>query len=112
MTYSIIDAIGNTPLVEIQRMNPHSGVRIFAKLEYMNPGGSVKDRAALYMIRAGEESGRLTRDKTVIEATSGNTGIGLAMICAVKGYRLALTMAENASEERKRILKARGRRSF
>ncbi len=108
MTYSIIDAIGNTPLVEIQRMNPHPGVRIFAKLEYMNPGGSVKDRAALYMIRAGEKSGRLTRDKTVIEATSGNTGIGLAMICAVKGYRLALTMAENASEERKRILKARG----
>lgn len=108
MTYSIIDAIGNTPVVEIRRMNPHPGVRIFAKLEYMNPGGSVKDRAALYMIRAGEESGRLTRDKTVIEATSGNTGIGLAMICAVKGYRLALTMAENASEERKRILKARG----
>jgi len=108
MTVSIIDAIGNTPVVEIRRMNPHPGVRIFAKLEYMNPGGSIKDRAALYMIRAGEESGRLTRDKTVIEATSGNTGIGLAMICAVKGYRLALTMAENASEERKRILKARG----
>ncbi len=64
------------------------------------------------MIRAGERSGRLTSDKTVIEATSGNTGIGLAMICAVKGYRLALTMAENASEERKQILKARGRKSF
>jgi cysteinyl-tRNA synthetase len=108
MTDSIIDAIGNTPLVEIQRMNPNPGVRIFAKLEYMNPGGSIKDRAALYMIQAGEASGRLTKEKTVIEATSGNTGIGLAMICAVKGYRLALTMAENASEERKRILKARG----
>jgi cysteinyl-tRNA synthetase len=108
MTDSIIDAIGNTPVVEIKRMNPVSGVRIFAKLEYMNPGGSVKDRAALYMINAGEASGHLTKEKTVIEATSGNTGIGLAMICAVKGYDLALTMAENASEERKRILEARG----
>ncbi|MCF8093440.1 MAG: pyridoxal-phosphate dependent enzyme, partial [Desulfotignum sp.] len=102
MTDSIIDSIGNTPVVEIKRMNPVPHVRIFAKLEYMNPGGSVKDRAALYMIRAGEASGRLTKDKTVIEATSGNTGIGLAMICAVKGYDLTLTMAENASEERKR----------
>ncbi len=108
MTVSILDAVGNTPVVEIQRMNPNPGVRMFAKLEYMNPGGSIKDRAALYMIQAGEASGRLTKDKTVIEATSGNTGIGLAMVCAVKGYRLALTMAENASEERKRILKARG----
>ena len=110
MKDSILEAIGNTPLVEIRRMNPVAGVRIFAKLEYMNPGGSVKDRAALYMINAGEASGRLTRQKTVIEATSGNTGIGLAMICAVKGYDLALTMAENASEERKCILKARGAR--
>ncbi len=108
MTVTILDAVGNTPVVEIQQMNPNPGVRMFAKLEYMNPGGSVKDRAALYMIQAGEASGRLTKDKTVIEATSGNTGIGLAMVCAVKGYRLALTMAENASEERKRILKARG----
>jgi len=108
MTVTILDAVGNTPVVEIQQMNPNPGVRMFAKLEYMNPGGSIKDRAALYMIQAGEASGRLTKDKTVIEATSGNTGIGLAMVCAVKGFRLALTMAENASEERKRILKARG----
>ena len=108
MTDSIIEAIGNTPVVEIGRMNPVPGVKILAKLEYMNPGGSVKDRAALYMITAGEASGQLTKDKTVIEATSGNTGIGLAMICAVKGYDLALTMAENASEERKNILRARG----
>jgi len=108
MTDSIIDAIGNTPVVEITRMNPVPGVRILAKLEYMNPGGSVKDRAALYMINAGEASGQLTKEKTVIEATSGNTGIGLAMICAVKGYHLALAMAENASEERKNILRARG----
>ena len=108
MTDSIIHAIGNTPVVEITRMNPVPGVKILAKLEYLNPGGSVKDRAALYMIAAGEASGQLTKEKTVIEATSGNTGIGLAMICAVKGYKLALTMAENASEERKNILRARG----
>ncbi len=105
---SIIDAIGNTPLVEIRNLNPVPGVKIFAKLEYMNPGGSIKDRAALYMINQAEASGALTPDKTVIEATSGNTGIGLAMICAVKGYKIALAMAENASEERKRILRARG----
>jgi len=108
MTASIIDSIGNTPIVEIKSLNPVPGVKIFAKLEYMNPGGSIKDRAALYMITAAEAAGYLTPDKTVIEATSGNTGIGLAMICAVKGYKIALAMAENASEERKQILQARG----
>jgi cysteinyl-tRNA synthetase len=108
MSLSVIDCIGRTPVVEIAHMNPVRGVRILAKLEYMNPGGSIKDRAALYMINEAEKSGELTRDKTVIEATSGNTGIGLAMICAVKGYKLALTMAENASAERKSILRARG----
>ncbi len=108
MTASIIASIGNTPMVEIKRLNPVPGVKIFAKLEYMNPGGSIKDRSALYMITAAEAAGHLSSGKTVIEATSGNTGIGLAMICAVKGYKLALTMAENASEERKRILRARG----
>ena len=108
MSHSILDAIGNTPLVEIRRLNPNPRVRILAKLEYMNPGGSIKDRAALQMILAGEESGRLTPEKTVIEATSGNTGIGLALVCAVKGYRLLLTMSEAASLERRQILQARG----
>ena len=108
MSYSILDAIGNTPLVEIRRMDPVPGVTLLAKLEYLNPGGSIKDRAALSMIEQGEKTGALTRDKTVVEATSGNTGIGLAMICAVKGYKLLLTMSESASEERKRILQARG----
>lgn len=108
MSYSILDSIGNTPLVEIKRLNPVPGVRILAKLEYLNPGGSIKDRAALSMIEDGEVSGKLTRDKVVIEATSGNTGIGLAMICSVKGYKLLLTMSESASEERKSILRARG----
>ncbi|TYT75913.1 cysteine synthase [Desulfobotulus mexicanus] len=108
MSNSLLDLIGNTPLVEIRRMNPNPLVRIFAKLEYMNPGGSVKDRAALYMIRMAEEAGILTKDKVVIEATSGNTGIGLAMVCAIKGYRLMLAMSESVSLERRRILKARG----
>ena len=108
MTNSILDAIGNTPLVEIRNMNQVSGVTIFAKLEYLNPGGSIKDRAALSMIEQGEESGELSFGKTVIEATSGNTGIGLAMICSVKGYPLLLTMSESASQERKSILMARG----
>ncbi len=108
MSCSILDTIGNTPLVEIKNLNPNPKVRILAKLEYFNPGGSIKDRAALFMIEEGEKSGELTRDKTVIEATSGNTGIGLALVCSVKGYRLLLTMSEAASVERQKILKARG----
>ena len=108
MTFSILNAIGNTPLVEIRHLNPNPNVKILAKLEYLNPGGSIKDRAALYMIENGEKSGELTPDKTVIEATSGNTGIGLALVCAVKGYKLLLTMSDAASIERQKILKARG----
>ncbi len=108
MTNSILDAIGNTPLVEISNLNPNKNVKIFAKLEFMNPGGSVKDRAALFMINEGEKSGKLTHDKIVLEATSGNTGIGLALICAAKGYQLMLAMAESVSSERKQILKAMG----
>jgi cysteinyl-tRNA synthetase len=105
---TVLDAIGNTPLVEIRRMNPNPRVKLLAKLEYLNPGGSIKDRPALYMIEAAERSGELTRGKIVVEATSGNTGIGLAMVCAVKGYRLLLAMSEAVSVERQRILKARG----
>ncbi|RPJ13566.1 MAG: cysteine synthase, partial [Desulfobacteraceae bacterium] len=108
MSYSILDTIGNTPLVEIRNLNPNPKIKILAKLEYFNPGGSIKDRAALFMIEEGEKSGELTRDKTVIEATSGNTGIGLALVCSIKGYRLLLTMSEAASVERQKILKARG----
>ncbi|MDL2274966.1 cysteine--tRNA ligase [Desulfosarcina sp. OttesenSCG-928-G10] len=108
MTYTLLDHIGNTPLVEIRHLNPNPDVRILAKLEYLNPGGSIKDRAALRMIEEGERSGDLTRNKIVIEATSGNTGIGLAMICSIKGYRLLLAMSEAASVERQKILRARG----
>jgi cysteinyl-tRNA synthetase len=108
MQPSLLDTIGNTPLIPIRSLNPNPAVQILAKLEYLNPGGSIKDRAALYMIEAGESSGELTPEKTVIEATSGNTGIGLALVCAVKGYRLLLTMSESVSLERQKILKARG----
>ncbi len=104
----VLETIGNTPLVEIRKLNPNPNVRIFAKLESFNPGGSVKDRPALYMIERAEERGELTRDKIILEATSGNTGIGLAMVAAAKGYRLCLTLSESASEERKKILKALG----
>jgi cysteinyl-tRNA synthetase len=106
--FSLLDTIGNTPLIEIKRLNPNPDVRILGKLEYFNPGGSIKDRIALSMIEAGEAAGTLTRDKIVLEATSGNTGIGLAMVCAIKGYRLLLAMSESASIERQKILKAMG----
>ncbi len=105
---NILEAIGNTPLVEIHRLNPNKKVKIFAKLEFFNPGGSIKDRPALYMINGAEERGELTHDKIILEATSGNTGIGLALVAAAKGYRLCLAMSEAASEERKKILKAMG----
>ncbi len=105
---NILDLIGNTPLVRLHRINPASKVVVYAKLESMNPGGSVKDRIALSMIEKAEETGELTRDKTVLEATSGNTGIGLAMVCAVKGYNCQLVMPESASIERRKIMDAYG----
>jgi len=105
---NILDTIGNTPIVPIRNLNKNNNCKMFAKLEYFNPGGSIKDRVALSMIEDAEKSGQLTRDKVIIEATSGNTGIGLALVSAVKGYRLILTMSDSASEERKRILKALG----
>jgi cysteinyl-tRNA synthetase len=108
MGNSILDAIGNTPLVEIRKLNPNPAVKLLAKLEYFNPGGSIKDRPALWMIEAAEKSGELTPQKTVIEPTSGNTGIGLALVCTVKGYRLLLVMSDAVSIERQKILKARG----
>jgi len=106
-----MDAIGNTPLVEIEKLNPDRGrVRIMAKLEGANPCGSVKDRIAKKMIEMGAASGDLTPDKTVLEATSGNTGIGLAMVCSALGYRLELCMPECVSLERRSVLQALGAR--
>ena len=105
---SVLEAIGNTPLIRINRLCPNDRVRLYGKLESSNPGGSVKERIALTMIEAGEKSGELTPDKIVLEATSGNTGIGLAMVCAAKGYRCQLIMSESASLERRKIMQAYG----
>jgi cysteinyl-tRNA synthetase len=105
---TILELIGNTPLVPIRRLNPFKEVTILAKLEAFNPGGSIKDRIALNMIEEGERRGELTPDRIVLEATSGNTGIGLAMVCAVKGYRCQLVMPESASIERRKIMLAYG----
>ncbi len=104
----ILALIGNTPLLPIRKINPNPKVEIFAKLERANPGGSVKDRIALYMIEEAERTGELTEGKTILEATSGNTGIGLAMVAAVKGYPILLAMSEGVSEERRKILAALG----
>jgi cysteine synthase B len=102
--------IGNTPLVRLRRVAEDlpENVEIYAKAEHLNPGGSVKDRAALAMIRAGEKSGELTKNKTIFDATSGNTGIAYAMIGAARGYKVTLCLPKNASVERKRILKIYG----
>ncbi len=109
---NLLQAIGNTPLVEIANLNPNPNVRVFCKLEGCNPGGSVKDRPALYMINKAEESGDLTRDKIILEPTSGNTGIALAMIGAAKGYEVQLCMPECVSTERRLILEGFGAQVF
>ena len=102
--------IGNTPLIRLRRVidNLPENIEVYAKAEHLNPGGSVKDRAALAMILAGEKSGELVPGKTILDATSGNTGIAYAMIGAARGYKVCLTLPENASVERKRILKLYG----
>ena len=105
---SLLSRIGNTPLVEIRRIVPPGRVRILAKLEGFNPGGSVKDRAAYNMIRTAEEQGLLRPGRTLIDSTSGNTGIAYAMIGAARGYDVLLAMPANASIERKKILRAYG----
>lgn len=104
----ILDLIGNTPLVRIDNPNGSNGVRILGKMEGNNPGGSVKDRIAYYMINKAEEEGLLTKDKTILEPTSGNTGIGLSMVAATKGYRCLLTLPECVSYERRNTLRAYG----
>jgi S-sulfo-L-cysteine synthase (O-acetyl-L-serine-dependent) len=105
---SVIDSIGNTPLVELKNLNGKARVRLMAKLEGSNPGGSVKDRAALYMVKKAIESGKLVSGKTILEPTSGNTGIALAMIGAALGYKVKLTMPECVSVERRRTIEAFG----
>src|SRR5437763_14441219 len=106
---SVLDLIGNTPLLSFRRVSAHvAPVRVLAKAEWYNPGGSVKDRAALSMILDGERRGLLTKDKIIVDATSGNTGIAYAMIAAERGYKVKLALPKNASIERKQSLQAYG----
>ena len=105
---SILDCIGNTPLARLDRINPNPKVRLFAKLEGNNPGGSVKDRIAWYMVVTAEAEGKLSKGSTILEATSGNTGIGLAMVGTAKGYKVKLVMPECVSMERRKVLEAFG----
>lgn len=107
-TVTLLDSIGNTPLIELKKIKNKKNVRIFVKFEGANPGGSIKDRAALFMVEEAEKTGKLTKSKIILEPTSGNTGIALAMIGAVKGYRVQLTMPECVSVERRRTLEAFG----
>ncbi len=108
MKNNILWTIGDTPLVKINKLNPNKNVKIYAKLEGFNPTGSIKDRIALKMIQQAEVEGMLTKDKTIIEATSGNTGIALAMIGTVRGYKVEIVMSEAVSVERRKIIKAFG----
>jgi cysteine synthase B len=104
----ILESIGNTPLVELKRLSPHPGVRIYAKLESYNPTGSVKDRVAKYLIESAEEQGAIRPGQTILEPTSGNTGISLAMICSRKGYPLTVVMPDNVTGERTQLLQMYG----
>jgi cysteine synthase B len=105
---SLLDSVGGTPLIGLPRLSPSPEVRLWAKLEDRNPTGSVKDRAAFYMVAAAEKSGRLTPGATILEPTSGNTGISLAMVAKLRGYRLICVMPENTSAERRELLEAYG----
>jgi cysteine synthase B len=104
----ILEAIGNTPLVELRRISPKPTVRIFAKLEGVNPTGSLKDRIARYMVEAAERSGALTKDKIILEPTSGNTGIALAMVARLKGYKVKVVVPDNVTVERRQLLELFG----
>src|SRR6184192_4426058 len=103
-----LDLIGNTPMVDVSKLSPNPRVRILVKLEGQNPGGSVKDRAAKAMVEEAEKEGRLAPQQTIIESSSGNTGIALAMIARVKGYRLKVVLPENVSVERRQLLEVWG----
>src|SRR5437870_5124615 len=108
MLDSVVGAIGGTPLVELRRLSAGSRGRVLAKLDYLNPGGSKKDRVARQIIEDAESSGALSPGQTVVELTSGNTGTGLAIVCAVRGYPFVAVMSEGNSPERARMMRALG----
>ena len=105
---SIVDLVGNTPLVKLNRVVPEDAADVYVKLEFLNPAGSIKDRIALAMIEGAEKAGKLQAGGTIVEPTSGNTGVGLAMVAAAKGYHLVITMPETMSVERRMLLSAYG----
>src|SRR5699024_5887610 len=105
---NISEAIGNTPLVKLNQLTDENSANVYVKLEFMNPGSSVKDRIALAMIEAAEEAGDLKAGTTIVDTTSGNTGIGLAMVAASKGYKAVLVMPDTMSKERRNLLRAYG----
>jgi cysteine synthase len=109
---NVLELIGNTPMIKITKLTGKNDATILAKLERFNPGGSIKDRIAKYIIEKAEKERRLTKDKILLEATSGNTGIALAMVAAVKGYKCLIIMPKNASEERKVMIKAFGAKTI
>ena len=108
-TNSILNLIGNTPLISLKKLY---GSNIFAKAEFLNPGGSIKDRIAKFMIEQAEKEGIFKPGMTIMEATSGNTGIGLTLVGIQKGYRVVIVMPENMSDERKKIIRVTGRRTY
>ena len=105
VTESVLNLIGNTPIVSLKKM---TGLNVFAKAEFLNPGGSIKDRVAKFMIEEAERTGKLKPGMTIMEPTSGNTGIGIALVGVQKGYKVVIVMPENMSEERKKIIAALG----
>src|SRR3989339_1331248 len=105
---NILELIGNTPIVRINKLNPNKNIDILAKLEGQNPGGSIKDRIALKMLEQAEKEGKLSKGRTIIEATSGNTGIAIAMFAAVKGYKVEIVMSDAVSVERRKMIAAFG----